>query len=125
MPRVLVYCRTEGLRRELEDGLMRMGCGFDIYEDSGKFMDAALEEKPEVLALCFAADDRWAEAGIAALRKSCRDAKIIFATQKPGKEDAKSLERGVFYYAGDASSRDILGAVEAALGNPSSGRPRK
>lgn len=125
MPQVLVYCRIEELKRELGNGLMRMGCSFETHDESGKFIDEALEEKPEVLVLCFASDDRWAEAGIAALRKSCRDAKIIFATQKPGKEDAKSLERGVFYYAGDADSCDILEAIKAALENRSVLRAQK
>ncbi len=117
LPSVGVYCGREELISGLTDGLKRMECHFELHLESGKFMETVLESRPDVLVLCFSADDGWAEVGIVALRKTCPDAKIIYATQKPGMADAKSLGRGVFYYAGDAGCGDILAATEAALKN--------
>lgn len=115
MTMVLAYCNAAGMRMDLERGFEEFSGDCAILGDSGVFIDRALEERPAVLVLCFDRRDHWAEAGIAALKKGCGDSKIIFATTKPGSCDASSVERGIFYYAGNASSGEILTAIKAAL----------
>ncbi len=115
LPRVAVYCGRPNLISDLTGGLNRMDCHFELHLESGKFMEAARERRPEVLVLCFAADEGWAEVGIIALSRSCPGVKIIYSTENPGMDDIKGLARGVFYYAGGAPCRDVLSAVRAAL----------
>ncbi|MBI4055547.1 MAG: hypothetical protein HY402_05370 [Elusimicrobia bacterium] len=116
MPQVMLYCRDGELRQDLESGLGKMGCDSDTCQDQEHLMSRVLEDKPDVLVLCLRKAEKWVPMGIGTFRRVCPQTKIIYATQNPGANDVKSLEHGIFYYAGNAPANDILEAVKAALG---------
>ncbi len=111
---VWVYCVPNAVRKELERGLRRAKFEYEVCDDPALFPGSAIELKPDIAVLYFDELDSRAEAGITALRERCAETKIIFGTLHPREQDAKSIEKGVFYYAGNSTSQELLAAVKAA-----------
>lgn len=112
---MLVYTEIENFSKELEEGCKNSGFTFEICESPLQLILRAIELRPRALILYLKINDRWSSAGVSALRKLCPESRIIFATQHPNMEDAQSVEQGIFYYAGNASSDEILEAAKIAL----------
>ncbi len=86
-----------------------------ILEAEASFVEVVRSERPEIAVIdCVDQSPDAAQLEIDVLKSVRPDVRIIALSENPSPNDARIVERGLFYYLANPTASDLLRVIEAA-----------